>query len=367
MARITPDLHSTPSAEAVRGNRYPRGGAAVFHLTILEETSEQKKRRWRSFLVSATCQLVCVLALTYLGILFNIIRPPETLQPIRAYVYIPQGPNPEPPLPPKAPPPPPKQPMDTAKMRVIPVPEKPKAILPPPPVVKPVLQPMNIPAPPPLRPPKPEVVQGTFTQAKTVEAPKRPQGQVTSASFGTPTAAPTGHASEKPVAVGGFGIGGTPQRGRLMLPQGGSIYHPVGFGDAAGGGGSGSGRKSGGGVQVGGSGFDNTLYASAGPNPSGARQPEAGPPTVPVEILFKPKPEYTEAARREKIEGEVLLQALFTATGQVTNIRVVQGLGYGLDEMALKAAQKIQFKAAQRNGVPVDSVASIRIVFKLAY
>lgn len=318
--------------------------------------------------MSASMQFLCLFVLTYLGILFNIIQPPEPPQVIRAFLYIPQGPNPEPPPPPKhAPPPPPKRQVETAKLRLEP-PEKPKMVMPPPPVAKPVLQPMNIPAPPALRPPKPDVVQGTFSQPKPVEAPKKPQGQVASASFGTPTgAAPSTPAPGKPVSTGGFGIGGTPQRGRLMLPQGGSIYHPVGFGDGSGGGGSGGGRKTGGGgVQVGGSGFDNTLYASAA-NPAGTRAPEAPPPTIPVEVLFKPKPEYTEAARREKIEGEVLLQALFTAAGQVTNIRIVQGLGHGLDEMAVKAAQRIQFKPAQRNGAPVDSVASIRIVFKLAY
>ena len=56
--------------------------------------------------------------------------------------------------------------------------------------------------------------------------------------------------------------------------------------------------------------------------------------TKPVEILFKPKPVYTDEARCKKIEGDVLLQVVFTASGEVKVERVVQGLGYGLDESA---------------------------------
>jgi len=338
-------------------------------LTILEETFGERKRRWRSVLVSASCQALCLLAATYLGILFNIIHPPEPPLLIRAFLYIPKGPNPEPP--PSKPTPPPRRVMETEQFRLKSVVQPPKMNLPPPPVAKPVLPPMNIPAPPPLMAPKPEVVEGTFSQARPAEPPKKPLGTVMSASFAAPADVPASHSSNQSVSVGSFGISGTPHRGRLMLPQGGGIHHPVGFGDSSkGGGGSGRARGAGAGaagVEVGGSGFDHNLYAAAAVNPSGPRRPEPPPVTVPVEILFKPKPEYTEVARREKVEGEVLLEALFTAAGQVTNIRVVQGLGYGLDEMAVKAAQQIQFKPAKKNGEPADSVASIRIVFKLAY
>jgi protein TonB len=153
-----------------------------------------------------------------------------------------------------------------------------------------------------------------------------------------------------------------------MLPQGGNIYHSVGFGDSSGGSsGAGGHARPPGNVQTGGSGFDNSLYASASANPSATKRAEPPPDFIPVEIIFKPRPEYTDVARREKIEGEVLLEALFTAGGQITNIRVQQGLGYGLNEMAVKAAQQIQFKPAKKNGAPVDSVAAIRIIFKLAY
>ncbi|MFZ3216080.1 MAG: energy transducer TonB [Candidatus Acidiferrales bacterium] len=89
--------------------------------------------------------------------------------------------------------------------------------------------------------------------------------------------------------------------------------------------------------------------------------------TTPVEILFKPRPAYSDEAKAKKIEGDVLLQVVFTASGDVKVLRVVQGLGYGLDESAETAARQIRFKPARQDGQTVDSTAIIHIVFELAY
>ncbi len=89
-------------------------------------------------------------------------------------------------------------------------------------------------------------------------------------------------------------------------------------------------------------------------------------PTTPVEILSKPNPTYTAEGRQLKIEGEVRLEVVFTASGKVQVLRVLQGLGHGLDESAVRAAEQIRFKPAQREGQPVDSVATLRIIFQLA-
>ena len=89
--------------------------------------------------------------------------------------------------------------------------------------------------------------------------------------------------------------------------------------------------------------------------------------TRPVEILSKPKPAYTEEARRRQIEGEVLLEILFSASGQVRVLGTVRGLGQGLDESAIAAAEAIRFRPAERGGVPADSTAIVHIVFQLAY
>jgi len=87
--------------------------------------------------------------------------------------------------------------------------------------------------------------------------------------------------------------------------------------------------------------------------------------TIPVEIISKPKPDYTSEARELKIDGEVRLEVVFTMGGQVHVIKVVQGLGHGLDEQAVRAAEQIKFKPALHEGQPVDSAAVVHIVFQL--
>jgi TonB family protein len=63
----------------------------------------------------------------------------------------------------------------------------------------------------------------------------------------------------------------------------------------------------------------------------------------------------------------VVLDLVFLANGSVQVNRVISGLGHGLDEAAVQAAQEIKFKAAKRDGQPVDSPARVRIEFRLAY
>lgn len=84
---------------------------------------------------------------------------------------------------------------------------------------------------------------------------------------------------------------------------------------------------------------------------------------LPVSIQEKPASEYTSEARRLQVEGEVLLQVMFAANGHV---RVLRGLGHGLDEAAARAAEKIRFTPAQRDGRPVGSTATLHVVFQLS-
>lgn len=87
---------------------------------------------------------------------------------------------------------------------------------------------------------------------------------------------------------------------------------------------------------------------------------------VPAEILTKPTPTYTDEARNLKIEGEVLLEVVLEASGRLRVVRVVRGLGHGLDDNAVKAALQIHFKPAMRDGQPSDSTAVLHIIFQLA-
>jgi TonB family protein len=110
-------------------------------------------------------------------------------------------------------------------------------------------------------------------------------------------------------------------------------------------------------------GFSDAAVAAA-PAP---RKPTPAPSLTPVEILSKPRPAYTEEARRSQIEGEVLLEVIFGASGEARIVPVVRGLGHGLDENAAAAARAIRFHPAQRGGQPVDSSALVHIIFQLAY
>jgi TonB family protein len=101
------------------------------------------------------------------------------------------------------------------------------------------------------------------------------------------------------------------------------------------------------------------------PPPSARKTDTGGGGFTPVEILFKPKPAYTVEARGMRLEGEVSLQVIFQASGTIRVVRVVRGLGHGLDEAAQQAAQRVRFKPAMRGGVPVDTNATIKISFEL--
>jgi TonB family protein len=111
------------------------------------------------------------------------------------------------------------------------------------------------------------------------------------------------------------------------------------------------------------SGFGDQTVAAEAPKKKAAAEST----TTPVDILSKPKPEYTAEGRSLKLEGDVVLDLVFLADGSVQVNRVVSGLGHGLDEAASNAAKQIKFKPAKREGQPVDFPARVRIEFRLAY
>jgi len=85
-----------------------------------------------------------------------------------------------------------------------------------------------------------------------------------------------------------------------------------------------------------------------------------------VQVISHPRPEYTQEAKQLKIQGEVVLEVRFSADGQVHVIRVVRGLGHGLDQQAIRAAEQTHFKPATRDGKAVDTTTYYRIDFQLA-
>ena len=82
-------------------------------------------------------------------------------------------------------------------------------------------------------------------------------------------------------------------------------------------------------------------------------------------IKKKPEPVYTKEARKNQIEGTVILHCVFTASGQVTNIQVISWLPDGLTEHAIEAAQNIKFKPAMKDGHPVSMYMELQYHFHL--
>jgi TonB family protein len=82
-------------------------------------------------------------------------------------------------------------------------------------------------------------------------------------------------------------------------------------------------------------------------------------------ILSKPEPVYTEEARKNQITGTVVLSALFSETGEVTDIQVIKGLSHGLNERAIDAAKRITFVPAESNGKKVSFRMTLEYNFNL--
>ena len=82
-------------------------------------------------------------------------------------------------------------------------------------------------------------------------------------------------------------------------------------------------------------------------------------------VLSKPEPQYTEEARKNQVTGTVVLRAVFTSGGQVTGIKAVAGLPYGLTERAIAAARQIKFVPATKDGRPVSMYIQLEYNFNL--
>ena len=85
-----------------------------------------------------------------------------------------------------------------------------------------------------------------------------------------------------------------------------------------------------------------------------------------AQITKKPQPDYTREARRNGIQGFVSLKVLLAADSKVSRIRVVKGLPGGLTENAIRAACKIQFKPAMKDGQPASMWVVAEYAFRLA-
>ena len=217
--------------------------------------------------------------------------------------------------------------------------------------------------------------------------PKRPKDDVKLNNMNSGSAAPaTVNAPVEKVQTGGFGDPngvagkGDPKHATNVARLGSpALPGGEGYGNGTGGKegirgtvastGFGNGTAipppSGGKKSVVSSGFGNATDATA--EAPKKKQQNNGPADNPPTIIDKPRPEYTAEGRSLKIEGDVVVDMVFLANGTIQINRVISGLGHGLDEAAVRAAQQIRFKPAKREGTPVDFPARVRIEFRLAY
>jgi periplasmic protein TonB len=81
--------------------------------------------------------------------------------------------------------------------------------------------------------------------------------------------------------------------------------------------------------------------------------------------LSAPQPQYTEIARKARIQGVVIVQAIIDKQGNVTDVKVLKGLPMGLDQAAVDAIRKWKFEPATLNGKPVDVYYNLTVNFTL--
>jgi TonB family protein len=343
-----------------------------FQLGLLPE----KKWNWRTFATSYGIVTSLVLLLIFFGIVM-----PDTL--LIAPIYRITELIPRPALRPERLPKP-KPPLHAKLLPPDPVFQTPKLVVP---------QEIRAPKPQQQEMEPPKVTINNFAPAVLKPASGARPVLIHTGEFQGSSATPTVNAPIEKVQTGGFGDpnGLKPSEhskpnGKLIASTAGSFDMPVGpgqgngsggakgikgtvasanFGSGVATGGQGDGRRSGrGSAGVQSSGFGTQEIAQNTPR---VQRVDTTLPTSSVEITYKPNPVYTDEARNLKLEGEVLLEVNFTANGQLHVNRVVRGLGHGLDEDAVAAANKMRFKPALRNGQAIDSTAVVHVVFQLAY
>jgi TonB family protein len=152
----------------------------------------------------------------------------------------------------------------------------------------------------------------------------------------------------------GDGMGLPPTTAGQPLPA----LPPIGVG-LGGGIGPGSGNIGGGDRKIGGS------ETPAGANGTDNRIFSGRDVTAKARVLSKPEPQYTESARKYAVQGTVILRGVFSSSGEVKNLKVMTKLPHGLTESALRAARKIKFTPAMKDGREVSMYIQLEYNFNL--
>lgn len=98
-----------------------------------------------------------------------------------------------------------------------------------------------------------------------------------------------------------------------------------------------------------------------------AQTPEpirVGPGVKPPRVLQRPEPEYTAEARRQGVQGTLLLELTVDERGRPVNVKVISPIGFGLDERAVETVAKWRFSPASKDGKPVAITANVEMTFR---
>jgi TonB family protein len=102
---------------------------------------------------------------------------------------------------------------------------------------------------------------------------------------------------------------------------------------------------------------------SGGGTGGGPYRPGSG--VAPPRLLREVRADYSDAARRANLEGEVLLEIVIRSNGSVGDVKVMRGLGLGLNEKAIEAVRQWRFAPARMKGTPVDVIVEVSVEFRL--
>jgi TonB family protein len=133
-------------------------------------------------------------------------------------------------------------------------------------------------------------------------------------------------------------------------------------------GGIGSGKQDGVGPDKGpGAGPGEDGGKEGGPYSRGGRPGVEAPNRVDMlpRALNEPRPNYTEEARTNKVQGVVRARILVGSDGLVKQVRILKGLPYGLDEEAIRAAMQMRFRPATKDGGAVAFWLTLDVEFNL--
>lgn len=99
-----------------------------------------------------------------------------------------------------------------------------------------------------------------------------------------------------------------------------------------------------------------------------APAPNCPKPELPpghARATYAPDPEYTEEARKAKIQGSVVLKLVVEPDGTTHDITVVKAIGHGLDENAVKTIRTWKWEPALENGKPKASEVTVTMTFNV--